>query len=106
MLGKLRYMSAADKWLRWDGTRWAWCACGEEMAAAKKVAAKILEQSSKLFASDPNRYKKLMAFATSLQNLTPASHDPNWRNPRTAWLSATWPNWIAIPGCSAFAMAW
>ena len=69
MLGKLRYMSAADKWLRWDGTRWAWCACGEEMAAAKKVAAKILEQSSKLFASDPNRYKKLMAFATSLQNL-------------------------------------
>lgn len=31
MLGKLRYMSAADKWLRWDGTRWAWCACGEEM---------------------------------------------------------------------------
>lgn len=69
MRSKLRYMGAADKWLRWDGTRWAWCACGEEMAAAKKVAGKILEQAAKLFSSDPNRYKKLMAFATSLQNL-------------------------------------
>lgn len=69
MRGKLRYMGAADKWLRWDGMHWAWCACGEEMAAAKRVAGKILEQASKLFASDPNRYKKLMALATSLQNL-------------------------------------
>lgn len=69
MRSKLRYMGAADKWLRWDGIRWAWCACGEEMAAAKRVAGKVLEQSSKLFASDPTRYKKLMAFATSLQNL-------------------------------------
>lgn len=39
------------------------------MAAAKKVAGKILEQAAKLFSSDPTRYKKLMAFATSLQNL-------------------------------------
>lgn len=69
MRGKLRYMGAADKWLRWDGTRWAWCSCGEEMAAAKKVAGKILDHAAKLFGSDPTRYKKLMAFATSLQNL-------------------------------------
>lgn len=69
MRGKLRYMGAADKWLRWDGTRWAWCSCGEEMASAKKVAGKILDHAAKLFASDPTRYKKLMAFATSLQNL-------------------------------------
>lgn len=69
MRGKLRYMGAADKWLRWDGARWAWCSCGEEMASAKKVAGKILDHAAKLFASDPTRYKKLMAFATSLQNL-------------------------------------
>lgn len=69
MRGKLRYMGAADKWLTWDGARWAWCACGEEMAAAKKVAGKILDHAAKLFASDPTRYKKLIAFATSLQNL-------------------------------------
>lgn len=69
MGGKLRYMGAADKWLRWDGTRWAGCACGEEMASAKTVAGKILDHSAKLFASDPERYKKRMAWATSLQNL-------------------------------------
>jgi len=69
MRGKLLWISAAGKWLRWDGTRWLWCECGEEMNAAKRVAGKVLEYASKLFASDPNRYRKLMTFATALQNL-------------------------------------
>lgn len=69
MSGKLLYVGQAGKWMRWDGTRWEWCACGEEMAAAKYVAGKTLDHATTLFKADPAKHKKLMAFATSLQNL-------------------------------------
>lgn len=69
MRGKLAHVSVAGKWLRWEGTRWVWCACGEEMQAAKWVAGRILEHAAKLFAADPNKHGKLLNFAKKLQNL-------------------------------------
>lgn len=68
---KLLWVSAAGKWLNWSGDRWSWCHCGEEMAAAKFVAAKILDHAATLFKADSQnpKHKKLMAFATNLQNL-------------------------------------
>jgi P4 family phage/plasmid primase-like protien len=71
MRNKLLWIGAAKKYLNWDGARWGWCNCGEEMSAAKKVAGKILDHASTLFKADSQnvRNKKLMSFATSLQNL-------------------------------------
>lgn len=67
---RLIYAAQAGRWLSWDGTRWVWCSRGEEMAAAKKVAAKVLEHAGKLYAQDPERNKRRMAFAMRLQNLS------------------------------------
>lgn len=67
--GKLLYVSQAGRWLGWEGHRWAWCACGEEMAAAKKIAAGALQWASKLYAEDAEKHKRRMAFAMRLQNL-------------------------------------
>ncbi len=69
--GRMLYVAQAKRWLRWDGTRWGWCGCGEDMAAAKLVAGRILVHASKLFAAehDAPRNKKLMGFAMKLQNL-------------------------------------
>ncbi len=69
MRGKLLHVGPAGKWLSWDGTRWVWCARGEEMAAAKVVAGKILKYAAELFAADPNKHGKLLGFAKKLQNL-------------------------------------
>lgn len=66
---QLLWVSYAGSWLRWDRMRWTWCTCGEEMAAAKLVADKILERASQLFAQDAERNKRRMAFAMGLQNI-------------------------------------
>ncbi len=69
MRGKLIHAPMAGRWLRWEVTRWGWCACGEEMAAAKKVADKILDHATTLFKADQEKHKKLLAFASALQNI-------------------------------------
>lgn len=71
MRGKLLFVTQAGRWMRWDGTRWGWCSTGEEMAAAKWVAGKILDHVTTLFKADPQsvQNKKRMAFATAIQNL-------------------------------------
>lgn len=69
MRGRLRFVEQAGKWLRWAGTRWEWCSRGEEMAAAKEVAGMVLNQVAKLYAQDPERHRKRMAFAMRLQTL-------------------------------------
>ena len=69
MRGKLLYVPMAGRWLRWEETRWVWCATGEEMAAAKHVANKILDYATTLLKDDPEKHKKLHTFACSLQNL-------------------------------------
>lgn len=69
MQGKLVWVSPIGKWLEWDGARWVWCECGEEMKAAKRIAGKILEYAAKQFASDPNKHGQLLKFAKNLQNL-------------------------------------
>ncbi len=66
---QLLWVSQAGRWLRWDGMRWAWCTCGEEMAAAKIVADKILTRVSQLFTQDSDRNKRRMSFAIGLQNI-------------------------------------
>jgi putative DNA primase/helicase len=69
MRDKLLYVPQTGRWLRWDGVRWVWCACGEEMAAAKDVAGHIFDRASVLFKQEPEKCKRLLAFAMSLQNL-------------------------------------
>lgn len=69
MRGKLIHVPMAGRWLRWDFARWGWCACGEEMAAAKKVADKILDYATTLFKADQEKHKKLLSFAFALQNI-------------------------------------
>ena len=69
MRGKMLYAGMAGRWLRWDATRWVWCDCGEEMAAAKRVAGKVLGHAATLFASDPKKHSALLAFGKRLQNL-------------------------------------
>lgn len=71
MRGKLLFVTQAGRWTRWDGTRWCWCSTGEEMAAAKYVAGKILDHATTLFKADPQsvQNKKRMAFAAAVQNL-------------------------------------
>lgn len=66
---QLRYVAQAGHWMKWDGTRWLWCACGEEMAEAKNVAASALKHGAVLYAQDKDKHQKRMAFATRLQNL-------------------------------------
>lgn len=67
--GKLLHVGQAGRWLVWDGTRWTWCACGEEMAAAKKIAAGTLQWASRLYSEDAEKHKRRMDFALRLQNL-------------------------------------
>ena len=67
--GKLLHVGQAGRWLVWDGTRWTWCACGEEIAAAKKIAAGTLQWASRLYSEDAEKHKRRMAFALRLQNL-------------------------------------
>lgn len=67
--GKLKYVAQAGRWLRWGGTRWVWCACGEEMAAAKELADRVLAWAVALARQDAERHKKRLAFALRLQNL-------------------------------------
>lgn len=67
--GKLIYVSQAGRWLRWDGTRWAWCNTGEEMQAAKHAAGAILQHAGSLYAQDPEKHRKRMAFGIRMQNL-------------------------------------
>jgi putative DNA primase/helicase len=66
---RLHFVGQAGRWLQWDGTRWLWCACGEEMANAKHVAEATLIHAAKLFSQDNAKHHKRMAFATRLQNL-------------------------------------
>lgn len=71
MCGKLMFVAALKKWFRWDSQRWAVCERYEEMVAAKFVAGKILDYATAKFKADSTSptAKKLLAFATSLQNL-------------------------------------
>ena len=71
MRGNLLHVAARKSWMRWDKQRWAICEKFEEMVAAKHVAGKILDVASAQFKLDSQspKNKRLMAFATSLQNL-------------------------------------
>ena len=69
MRGKLLHVAQAGLWLRWDGMRWGWCSCGEEMAAAKLVANKALDWATALIKADSDKHRKRMGFALQLQNL-------------------------------------
>lgn len=66
---KLLYVSQAGRWLEWVETRWVWCACGEEMVAAKKIATATMQWAARLYAEDGDKHKRRMAFAVRLQNL-------------------------------------
>lgn len=63
------WAAQAGRWLRWDGQRWVWCACAEEMATAKQVADRILAHVVKLYAAEPERHKRRLHFAIGLQNI-------------------------------------
>jgi putative DNA primase/helicase len=65
----LLWVAQAGQWLRWDGSRWVWCACGQEMATAKQVADRLLALAAKLYSEDPERHKRRMHFAMGLQNI-------------------------------------
>lgn len=67
--GKLLYVTQVGRWLSWDGTRWVWCNCGEEMAAAKEIADRALGWAVDLTRQDAEKHKKRLAFALRLQNL-------------------------------------
>jgi len=40
-----RYVFEYDKWIRWDGTKWAFCDVGEQIEAAKDVVGHLLDQA-------------------------------------------------------------
>jgi P4 family phage/plasmid primase-like protien len=66
---KLIYVNQAGRWLRWDGTRWAWCDRGEEMAYAKSTADLILQWAADLVKKDKDKHQKRLSAALRLQNL-------------------------------------
>lgn len=63
--GKLKYVFAAKKWLKWDDQRWAWCESGEHLEAAKLVADKMLDFATANLKANPNdpEAKRQMAHA-------------------------------------------
>jgi len=63
--GKLKYVFAAKKWLKWDGQRWGWCESGEHLEAAKLVADKMLDLATANLKANPNdpESKRQMAHA-------------------------------------------
>lgn len=69
MRGKRVYVAPAGRWMGWTGGVWEGCTRGEEMAAAKRVADKVLTHTSALYAADPDRYRKAMQWAMGLQNI-------------------------------------
>jgi len=52
--GKLKYVFAAKKWLKWDSKRWAWCESGEHLEAAKIVADRMLDLATANLKANPN----------------------------------------------------
>jgi putative DNA primase/helicase len=49
--GKLLYVPAHDKWLKWDGQRWASCEAGEETTAAKDIGKAMVREANALYQS-------------------------------------------------------
>lgn len=68
--GKLFFGYPAGKWLRFDGSRWAWCDAGEEMVAAKATAARIARGAARQYAVEPTHPDtiKAMKDAKKLQS--------------------------------------
>jgi putative DNA primase/helicase len=67
--GKLLFLRPMGRWFFWDGLRWKICLCGEEMEAAKKVAAMLVLEAAAIATQNAERGKKLFNFALSTQNL-------------------------------------
>lgn len=69
--GKMIYCYPKSKWLKFNQTRWEWCEKGEELQAAKNIAAEIAKHAGTVFGKDPANpsSKKLIQHAQNSQNI-------------------------------------
>lgn len=68
--GKLLWIPEMSTWLRWTGTVWSACACGEEIQAAKSVLFQLVDEARDVMATDQERGAAMMKQAMAAQKDT------------------------------------
>ena len=61
--GKLMFCHSRGKWLKYDDIIWRWCDGGEELEAAKEVAAEVTRQAAEEFKRDPSSTSTKLALS-------------------------------------------
>ena len=81
--GEIKFVPDSGKWIRWTGNLWRPCELGEEVEAAKEVAAKLLSEAILAIREGRNGATQLLKDASNAHRaeriramLTLASSDP------------------------------
>jgi P4 family phage/plasmid primase-like protien len=61
--GKLLFCHSRGKWLKYDDIVWRWCDGGEELEAAKEVAAEVTRLAAEEFKRDPSSTSTKLALS-------------------------------------------
>lgn len=67
--GRLLHISSRNVWHRWEDGRWQLCQKGEQMNAAKDIAAQLVQEAKAVLSVDPAGGRQHMNHAVASHNL-------------------------------------